>query len=102
MSTSLGAPVQIGAMDATYKYGQLGIGANAKNKTEFGFSSWIKTDSNGVSFGGKKSSHWDLNIALTGGPQQVPGTVPEPGTFAVWAAMVLGILPLRRRGTSIA
>lgn len=68
---------------------QFGVGANAKNKTEFGASAWIGVD-NGVAGGSGKAGHWDLNVALA-------SPVSEPGTLALLGLGVLGLAAARRR-----
>lgn len=67
---------------------QFGVGANAKNKTEFGASAWIGVD-NGVAGGPGKAGHWDLNVALT--------PVSEPGTLTLLGLGVLGLAAARRK-----
>lgn len=72
----------------SYKF-QLGLGANAKSKTEFGGSAWIR-DADGS--GEMGSDHWDLNLQFS--------AVPEPTAFAVWSLMLAAMVPFRRRRDS--
>lgn len=73
---------------------QMGYGANAKSKTDFGGSSWVQTCKNGVTAGMKcmDSHHWDLNLKLT----KKESDVPEPSVFALMALGAAGLFASRR------
>ena len=62
---------------------QFGLGANAKDPSEFGASAWICADGESCPGG-----HWDLNLTLT--------QVPEPGTLGLLGAGLLGLGLFRR------
>lgn len=79
---------------------QYGLGANAKNPNEFGGSAWVQTDASGITFDGTQGAthHWDLNLAFVSSPPPPPnGSVPEPASLALWAAMAGLVCPMRRR-----
>lgn len=61
---------------------QFGIGADAKNKTEFGGSAWVNTSKTA-------SGHWDLNVALV--------SVPEPSVLALMGLGLFGLGISRRK-----
>ncbi|MEM7564564.1 MAG: PEP-CTERM sorting domain-containing protein, partial [Pseudomonadota bacterium] len=77
----LGTDYSIDSFVNDYTF-QFGLGANAKNASEYGGSGWIQ----GPNLG---SHHWDLNLTFA--------KVPEPGIFALFGLGLLGLGLARRR-----
>ena len=48
---------------------QVGLGANAKSRTEFGASAWIQSSDSIPTINRMTSSHWDLNLKLEHAPE---------------------------------